>query len=39
VKLPGNLWNGWHRHATLALLAHATLVTARITAALAEKGG
>jgi SRSO17 transposase len=31
-------WDGWHRHVTLALLAHAALVAARAAAALAEKG-
>ncbi len=25
-------WDGWHRHVTLALLAHAALVAARATA-------
>ena len=30
-------WEGWHRHVTLALLAHAALVAARATAG-AEKG-
>jgi SRSO17 transposase len=29
-------WDGWHRHLTLALLAHAALVAARATAAAAE---
>ncbi len=34
-------WEGWHRHATLSLLAHAALVVARAraVAATAEKGG
>ena len=33
-------WDGWHRHVTLSLLAHAALVAARVTAAAgeAEKG-
>jgi SRSO17 transposase len=31
-------WVGWHRHVTLALLAHAALVAARAVAAMAEKG-
>jgi SRSO17 transposase len=33
-------WDGWHRHATLCLLAHAALVVARATAVAAgEEGG
>ncbi len=34
-------WEGWHRHVTLSLLAHAALVVARAraVAATAEKGG
>ncbi len=34
-------WEGWHRHVTLGLLAHAALVVARAraVAATAEKGG
>jgi len=32
-------WDGWHRHITLALLAHAALTTTRAAAATAEKGG
>ncbi len=32
-------WDGWHRHSTLVLLAHAALVVARAAAATAEKGG
>ena len=34
-------WEGWHRHVTLSLLAHAALVIARAraVAATAEKGG
>ena len=33
-------WDGWHRHVTLALLAHAALVAARATAHTdEEKGG
>lgn len=31
-------WDGWHRHVTLALLAHAALVAARAAVAGAEKG-
>ena len=33
-------WDGWHRHVTLCLLAHAALVAARVSAAAgeAEKG-
>ncbi|MGN6359371.1 MAG: IS701 family transposase, partial [Thermomicrobiales bacterium] len=31
-------WDGWHRHATLSLLAHAALVAARAVATVAEKG-
>ena len=31
-------WDGWHRHVTLSLLAHAALVAARATAEVAEKG-
>jgi len=31
-------WDGWHRHVTLSLLAHAALVAARATAVVSEKG-
>ena len=31
-------WDGWYRHITLSLLAHAALVAARAAAAAAEKG-
>jgi SRSO17 transposase len=31
-------WDGWHRHVTLSLLAHAALVAARAAAAPPEKG-
>lgn len=31
-------WEGWHRHVTLALLAHAALVAARATTVADEKG-
>jgi SRSO17 transposase len=31
-------WDGWHRHVTLSLLAHAALVAARSAAVAAEKG-
>jgi SRSO17 transposase len=32
-------WEGWHRHVTLALLAHAALVATRAAAAAGEEGG
>jgi SRSO17 transposase len=32
-------WDGWHRHVTLALLAHAALGAARAVAAVHEEGG
>ena len=32
-------WEGWHRHITLCLLAHAFLVVTRAATASAEKGG
>jgi SRSO17 transposase len=32
-------WEAWHRHITLALLAHAYLEVTRLTATSAEKGG
>jgi SRSO17 transposase len=32
-------WDGWHRHVTLALLAHAALVAARATAAAVDEKG
>jgi SRSO17 transposase len=31
-------WDGWYRHVTLSLLAHAALVAARAAAATAERG-
>lgn len=31
-------WDGWHRHVTLSLLAHAALVAARAAATAAERG-
>ena len=32
-------WQGWHRHITLCLLAHAFLAVTRATAASGAKGG
>jgi SRSO17 transposase len=32
-------WDAWHRHVTLALLAHAYLEVTRLTATTGEKGG